>query len=62
MACHLDPGKAVNLGRPLGHMQKRQGMVLVRETCEYHSRGEEYMVLFWRDLWLLQQTREIYCS
>ena len=23
--------------------QKRQGMVLVGETCEYHSRGEEYM-------------------
>ena len=30
---------------------------LVRETCEYHSRGEEYMVLFWRDLWVPQQTR-----
>ena len=34
-------------------------MVLVRETCEYHSRGEEYMVLFWRDLWVPQQTRGI---
>ena len=31
-------------------------MVLVRETCEYHSRGEEYMVLFRRDLWVPQQT------
>ena len=20
------------------------------ETCEYHSRGEEYMMLFWRDV------------
>ena len=33
---------------------------LVRETCEYHSRGEEYMVLFWRDLWVPQQTRGMY--
>ena len=24
--------------------------LIVRETCEYHSRGEEYLVLFWRDL------------
>ena len=47
----------LSLGRPLGRIRKRQGMVLVRETCEYHSRGEEYMVLFWRDLWVPQQTR-----
>ena len=38
---------AVSLGRPLG-TTKEAGYV--RETCEYHSRGEEYMVLFWRDL------------
>ena len=38
---------------------ERQGMVLVRETCEYHSRGEEYMVLLRRDLWVPQQTRGI---
>ena len=31
-------------------------MVLVGETREYHSRGEEYMVLFRRDLWVSQQT------
>ena len=31
----------LSLGRPLGRIRKRQGMVLVRETCEYHSRGEE---------------------
>ena len=27
---------------------------IVREMCEYHSRGEEYivyMVLFWSDMW-----------
>ena len=45
----------------MGRIYERgmQGMVLVRETCEYvyHSRGEEYMVLFWRDLWVPQQTR-----
>ena len=23
-------------------LRKRRGMVLVGETCEYHSRGEEY--------------------
>ena len=39
-------GNAVSLGRALGRIRKRQGMVLVSETCEYHSRGEEYMVLF----------------
>ena len=31
-------GNAVGLGRPLGHIRKRQGMVLVMEMCEYHSR------------------------
>ena len=36
-------------------------MVLVRETCEYHSRGKVYMVLFQRDLWVLQQTGGIWC-
>ena len=52
--------------------QQRRGMVLVGETCEYHSRGEEYgviserlkgttveersMVLFRRDLWVTPQT------
>ena len=52
-------GNAVSLWRALGRIRKRQGMVLVRETCEYHSRGEEYMVLFWRDLWVPQQTSGI---
>ena len=27
-----------------GLLRKRQGMVLVGETCEYHSRGEGYGV------------------
>ena len=31
-------GNAVSLGRPLDRIRKRQGMVLVMETCEYHSR------------------------
>ena len=31
-------------------------MLLVRETCEYHSREEEYMMVFPRDLWVPQQT------
>ena len=26
-------------------LQKRQGILLVRETYEYHSRGEEYGVI-----------------
>ena len=29
-------------------LQKRQGMVLVGETCEYHSKGEEYGVILER--------------
>ena len=45
-------GYGVCLGRPLG---TTKGVVLVRETCEYHSRGEEYGVI-WRDLWVPQQT------
>ena len=31
------------------------------ETCEYHSRGKEYMLLFWRDLWVPQQSGEVLC-
>ena len=36
-------------------------MVFVGETSKYHSRGKEYIVLFWRDLWVLQQTGEVWC-
>ena len=51
--------------------------MLVGETCEYHSRGEEYgaiserpvgttveersMVLFRKDLWVPPQTGGIWC-
>ena len=42
-------------------LRKRRGMVLVGETREYHSRGEEYMVLFRRDLWVPQQTGGVWC-
>ena len=34
-------GYGVTLGKPL---RKRQGMVLVGETCEYHTREEGYGV------------------
>ena len=52
--------------------QQRRGMVLVGETFGYYSRGEEYgvisetpvgttiegrsVLLYWRDLWVPQQT------
>ena len=60
--CSKGGESAVEFGETFGpYIRKRQGMVLVRETCEYHSREEEYMVLFWRDLWVPQQTRGMQC-
>ena len=47
----------------VGVLKKRHGVVLVRETCEYHSRGEEYGVILerlvgttveWRGMMLAQ--------
>ena len=45
-------------------LQKRQGLVLAGESCEYHSRGEEYGVISdrpvgttadWRGMVLVQE-------
>ena len=38
-------GDAVIVWGDLWELRKRRVMVLVRETCEYHSRGEEYGVI-----------------
>ena len=47
-------GDGVSFGRPLG-TTKEVRFGVSRETCEYHSRGEEYMVIYISERYLVPQ-------